>query len=295
MIFSVVIPTFNRPVSLRRAVQSCLNQNFDGVFEIIVVNDGGQYVSAADLPNSRAIDVRIENIVNGGVSEARNHGIAKAQGRWILLLDDDDFFLPNHLSIIGQHLPFVPESVGWISTDCLQLRLRGTQLHIAKKSGQLSVQDFLAWDAITTNVSCFRKSFHSPFPSKIKYLEDFEHRLKIIRQGGYYRINEVTSVFDSTHQSATNGTLESHEMIEEYLRRFDQIFSEFPEFEKFKDRRKASWLWRKFSDLSLALGRKEIWSICWVLAANLHRIRRVNVKDFVSITLKRLFANQNSS
>lgn len=295
MIFSIVIPTFNRLNRLKRAVGSCLHQNFSGPFEVIVVNDGGETVAAEDFPASERVCIHIENIENSGVSEARNHGIALARGQWVLLLDDDDFFLPNHLSVIHQHMSAVPLHVGWISTDCLQLTSSGTRVHVAKKSGLLSVDDFLKWDAITTNVSCFRKSFHRPFPSKVKYLEDFEHRLNIIQQGGYYRISAITSVFDTTQESATNGALESPELTEIYLDRFGQVFSEFAQLRKYKDRLMAPWLWRKYSDLAVVMGRREVWSTCCLLAANLKHVRRVTFTDLVSITLKRLFALYGSS
>lgn len=257
---------------------------------MILVNDGGETVEAKLFPPNDRVRIHIENIENSGVSEARNHGIALAQGQWILLLDDDDFFLPNHLSVIHQHLTSVPSEVGWISTDCLQLKSDGTHVHRAKKSGQLSVQDFLEWDAITTNVSCFRKAFHRPFPSKVKYLEDFEHRLNIIQQGGYYRISAITSVFDSTQESATNGTLESPQLIEMYLTRFEEVFKAYPEFQSFKDRRMAPWMWRKYSDLAVRMGRLEMWSAFRVLAANLHHVHQVTLRDLVSVTLKRLLA-----
>lgn len=290
--FTVVIPTFNRLKFLRRAIQSCLDQDFNGAFELVVINDGGEVVCAEDLPSRDGVEVRIENIEHMGVSAARNHGIAIAKGEWILLLDDDDFFLPNHLRIISDYLPIIPSSVGWVSTNCLQLKDGGTLVHIAKKSGLLSLRDFLSWDIITTNVSCFRKAFHTNFPINVNYLEDFEHRLAIIRQGGYYRIGEITSVFDSTHQSATNRTLHSQEIIDIYLSRYDEIFSKLPELKNFKNRWVAPWLWLKFSDLSRAIEKREAWKTWLTLAANLHYINNVTPKDLLSITLKRKLFGQ---
>lgn len=257
---------------------------------MILVNDGGETVEAKLFSPNDRVRIHIENIENSGVSEARNHGIALAQGQWILLLDDDDFFLPNHLSVIHQHLTSVPSEVGWISTDCLQLKSDGTHVHRAKKSGQLSVQDFLEWDAITTNVSCFRKSFHRPFPSKVKYLEDFEHRLNIIQQGGYYRISAITSVFDSTQESATNGTITCPDLTEIYLDRFDQVFSKFPPLKKYKNRMKAPWLWRKYSNLAVHLEPVELIHISILLFLSLRHIPLIGLVDVLAVTRRRVLS-----
>ena len=94
---SVVIPTRNRARFLARALRSALGQR--GVsLEAIVVDDG----STDDTPSvvSRLSDPRLTYIRRpsaGGVSEARNEGIAHATGRWIGFLDDDDVWAPTKL------------------------------------------------------------------------------------------------------------------------------------------------------------------------------------------------------
>jgi len=95
--FSVVIPTFNRPELLERAVNSVLNQSFKD-FEIIVVDDGS---ARSAMPVVKAFgDNRIKYIrrdENGSAAAARNTGIRIARGVFIFFLDDDDEYLPGIL------------------------------------------------------------------------------------------------------------------------------------------------------------------------------------------------------
>ena len=93
---SVIIPTYNRPDALKKAVQSVIYQSFP-LFEIIIVNDAGE-----DMRNvlDEFKDVRIRYIrhkSNKGLAAARNSGIKAAKGNFVALLDDDDIFYPGHL------------------------------------------------------------------------------------------------------------------------------------------------------------------------------------------------------
>ena len=95
---SVIIPTFNRAQTIRRALQSILNQK--GVsFEILMVDDGSTDETRAlveRLASERA-EVHYLSQANCGPSAARNLGIQKAQAPFIAFLDSDDEWLPGKL------------------------------------------------------------------------------------------------------------------------------------------------------------------------------------------------------
>ncbi len=98
--FSVVIPTCNRVAKIGRALRSVLVQTMDD-YEIIVVDDGStdgtqELLAALDLTRCRVL----RNPVNGGVSAARNRGVAAAKGEFIAFLDDDDEFRPTVLAAL---------------------------------------------------------------------------------------------------------------------------------------------------------------------------------------------------
>jgi glycosyltransferase involved in cell wall biosynthesis len=94
---SVVIPTYNRPLLVQRAVNSVLRQTYKD-YEIIVVDDGSSTEPrfTGSIPSSRFRIIR--NSVNGGPARARNLGISAARGGWIAFLDDDDEYCPDFLA-----------------------------------------------------------------------------------------------------------------------------------------------------------------------------------------------------
>ena len=96
MRISVVIPTYNRAHTLSRAINSVLSQTLPAQ-EIIVVDDGSRDGTEA-LVRKNYPQVLYLHQSKGGVSRARNHGIAAARDEWIALLDSDDAWLPTKLA-----------------------------------------------------------------------------------------------------------------------------------------------------------------------------------------------------
>jgi glycosyltransferase involved in cell wall biosynthesis len=92
---SVVIPTLNRPVPLRRAIESLARQvgSADFAFEVIVIDnssDGTAKVPLAEMAPHIDLSVLYLHQPNPGVSSARNTGVRAAKGRWVAFLDDDE-------------------------------------------------------------------------------------------------------------------------------------------------------------------------------------------------------------
>lgn len=91
LILSVVVPVYNPKTEILQKCLSCFDEK-DDRYEVLLVNDGcaestGKvlYDYAKDRPWVRVISQE-----NAGVSAARNHGIEKAEGRWITFCDADD-------------------------------------------------------------------------------------------------------------------------------------------------------------------------------------------------------------
>jgi len=95
---SVIIPTYERPLKLKRALISVINQTVKDI-EILVINDGhpGNEESILEIIDDLN-DNRIKYFPNQrkkGGNGARNTGILNAKGQYIAFLDDDDEFLPE--------------------------------------------------------------------------------------------------------------------------------------------------------------------------------------------------------
>jgi len=93
---SVIIPTYNRAHTLRRALDSVLNQSYRN-FECLVVDDGS--IDDTRKVISEYQDERVTYLYseNKGVSSARNIGFQHSRGEWISLLDSDDEWLIHKL------------------------------------------------------------------------------------------------------------------------------------------------------------------------------------------------------
>ncbi len=96
---SVIIPTFNRPAFLEEAVQSVLAQTISD-YEIIVIDNGSEGRFQARIQDVRRFGAHISMYrlpPARGVSAARNFGLEKATGDYVVFLDDDDLLHPQML------------------------------------------------------------------------------------------------------------------------------------------------------------------------------------------------------
>lgn len=94
---SVIVPAYNAENFVERCLKSLASQTFKD-FEVILVNDGSTD-KTMDIARQFKIEsplplINIYSQENGGVSSARNFGLSKATGEWIVFLDADDV-LPN--------------------------------------------------------------------------------------------------------------------------------------------------------------------------------------------------------
>lgn len=98
-LITVVIPAYNAEKYIDETIRSVASQTYLN-WELIVVDDCSQDATVDIVKSWMGKDPRITLLPsrqNGGVAQARNRGIAAAQGEWIALLDSDDLWLPEKL------------------------------------------------------------------------------------------------------------------------------------------------------------------------------------------------------
>jgi len=107
MLLSIIVPVYNVEKYLRKCVDSLLTQDLPPEeYEIILVDDGSTDQSgticdeyAAGHPIVKAMHQQ-----NGGLSAARNNGVAVAQGRYVQFVDSDDYLEPNVLKALVEKM-----------------------------------------------------------------------------------------------------------------------------------------------------------------------------------------------
>ena len=98
---SVIVPAYNAEKFIQQTIDSLLNQSFKNC-EFIFVNDGSKDNTLKILEENKSEDARIVivNTDNHGISHARNVGIEKAKGKYILFLDADDILISDSLEVM---------------------------------------------------------------------------------------------------------------------------------------------------------------------------------------------------
>ncbi|QSG11345.1 Glycosyl transferase family 2 [Halapricum desulfuricans] len=115
---SVVVPTYDRPVKLRRAVETVRAQTYRPV-ELVVVDDHSPEPAADALADFDVEEISLRVVrheENRGANAARNTGIREATGEFVAFLDDDDRWEPEKLKRQIETFEAGGESVGFVYT-----------------------------------------------------------------------------------------------------------------------------------------------------------------------------------
>ena len=96
-VVSVIVPVYNVEPYLAQCINSILSQSFED-FEVLLVDDGSKDKSGGICDEYAARDsrIRVFHKENGGLSSARNFGLNRANGKYVMFIDSDDFFLENN-------------------------------------------------------------------------------------------------------------------------------------------------------------------------------------------------------
>lgn len=102
---SIIVPIYNVEKYLNRCLDSLVNQTFKDI-EIIALNNGSTDSSLDILKDYASNDNRITIIDNEnlGVSKARNIGIDKASGKYIVFVDSDDWIDTNMIEVLYSNI-----------------------------------------------------------------------------------------------------------------------------------------------------------------------------------------------
>jgi glycosyltransferase involved in cell wall biosynthesis len=123
---SVIIPTYNRAQYIEESIRSVLVQSYTDL-EVVVVDDGS--VDDTEKVVSAIADPRLRYIrqENRGRSNARNHALSLARGKYVAFLDSDDLYLPGKIELQVDYLKKHP-NVGMVYTSAYCINDGGEML-----------------------------------------------------------------------------------------------------------------------------------------------------------------------
>jgi glycosyltransferase involved in cell wall biosynthesis len=103
--YSFIIPVFNRPDEIRELLESMKELDFDGSFEIVIVEDGSSISSEEVLADFKdKLNLSYFYKENTGPGDSRNYGMKRAKGNYFLILDSDVILPKNYLQEVDSFL-----------------------------------------------------------------------------------------------------------------------------------------------------------------------------------------------
>jgi glycosyltransferase involved in cell wall biosynthesis len=187
MMVSIIIPTYNGAKRIGKCLEALTQQDYQGEFEIIVVDDGS--TDETEEVVQQYPQIRLIQQQNAGPASARNQGARVANGEILLLTDDDCVPMPDWISQMVQPFLEKPELVGIkgvYRTHQRELTARFVQLEYEDKYDVMAKYAYI--DFIDTYSAGYRRDiflkydgFDTTFP--VACTEDQELSFRIGRDG----------------------------------------------------------------------------------------------------------------
>jgi len=246
ILFTVIIPTFNRKIKLINSLNSVLKQSYKN-FEVIIIDDGstdGTNNYILSLKDSRIKYIWQNN--SGGPARPRNIGIKNAKGDWISFLDADDIWYEDKLSKVAEIIMNNKNIDVICHNEFLNLRNQG--LKKVLKYGPVTLNFYktllIYGNRLSTSATTVKKIFLTnnviEFNERHSFIavEDYDFWLKIAFKNGNFKfINNILGEYIVDEESISQ-QYEKHYCNELNLLNYHVFFVQ--EFNKNKIR-----LWKK--------------------------------------------------
>lgn len=202
MKISVITPCFNCGDYLQGTIESVVEQTYP-VFEHIIVNDGSTDNSLG-IAERYIQHVTIVSKPNGGISSARNLGLDRIRGDYVLFLDSDDLLYPNALENMAHAALEAPGSIITMGVnyfiDTPQNIVRTNMAAVDELLPTILIQNFLPPHCWLVPRGIANQVGH--FDTDLRYLEDWDYwvRASLLGAnlkncdfvGGLYRVHAAS-------------------------------------------------------------------------------------------------------
>lgn len=212
---SIVIPTYNRSLMLRRAVETCLKQTYRNI-EIIIVNDGSIDDTEQVCDSLAASDSRIRAFhkQNGGIAAALNYGFRSAKGDYVTWTSDDNYYEPDAIERMLSFLVHNPDT-GFVYCDMKEMDADGNLLGVYRGGSPDNLVQF----CVVTACFLYRRQVLEEvgeYNGRWKRCQDYDYYLRVARR---FKIDHLSAVLYNytVHEASMSGNHEAHVLEETSL------------------------------------------------------------------------------
>lgn len=188
--YTVIIPTKNRPVMLRRAVESVLSQTVKPR-EIIIIDDASDDPPPSFEGDGGTVIRVIRHSTSRGGAASRNSGLEVAATEVVAFLDDDDEWLPHKME---EQLKIFQENPSIRLVACGHYRVEGGRKYVESFTNEF-VHQFYRYDnfigsfsyIVVRGSSSEERTFLDP---KLPALQDWDFAMNIVSKGEFFILEE---------------------------------------------------------------------------------------------------------
>jgi glycosyltransferase involved in cell wall biosynthesis len=210
-LISIIVRTKDRPMLLKRALQSLAAQSYRPI-EVVLVNDGGCDIDVGEikgiLGDISLVYTRLER--NMGRAQAGNAGIGNATGQFIGFLDDDDVYLPGGVGTLVNAVLNNNGSVIYGKVLCRKYADDIGFTEIGEKvigepfdPGRLILENFIPINAV-----CIPKHFIDklgPLDTQFVIYEDWDMMIRLSEMGSFHHIDAVVAEYSIIGAATISG------------------------------------------------------------------------------------------
>jgi glycosyltransferase involved in cell wall biosynthesis len=190
---SIVVPTYNHSIYLKRALESIINQTYEN-WEVIVIDNhstDNTFEVIANFKNNRIKYLKVHN--KGIIAISRNIGIKSANGEWIAFLDSDDWWTRDKLEICIQS---INEKVDFIYHD-LEIIANKSKIFSRKKIKSRKLKKPVLIDLLTEGNAIGNSSVfvRKKFLDEINGIDESKELVAAEDYNTWLRIAKLTDQF----------------------------------------------------------------------------------------------------
>jgi len=255
---AVIIPFYNGHDFITRAVESVLSQTTPPD-EFVVVNDGSSPEASWMLHTlAEKMGFKVLDKENGGQGSARNFGVSHTTADYICFLDQDDFYLPNHIEVLLEAVDYSDKKFGWVYADLMEADgagniVRTGMVHAHSTHPKTNIFDLVGRDMFVLPSAALvsRTAFESVggFDTRFMGYEDDDLFLRIFRAGFSNTFVDKPVTVWCIHPESTSYSMRMSRSRYLYFQKLCEVFPDDEDRDRFYFR---DLIARRFKNLFLA-------------------------------------------